>query len=185
MEELGRHGHRPDHHPRSRHRKAPRHRAKHDHPHRRAGGFRRPVRHRARRHRPTLRLDRFDRIGAQDARGRAAEDRRLGPARRPADDRSRQHTLLFRARRGIAVALAVAEMFSRAAATSKACRPRMRARRWKARKRPISRSFCQPRLTFRPSAFASYLLQLIDSRRRGAERHRRSRTSCSTRRRMR
>ena len=26
-----------------------------------------------------------------------------------------------------------------------------------------SRSFCRPRLTFRPSAFASYLLQLIDS----------------------
>ena len=57
-------------------RKAPRHRAELDHPHRRAGGSIARIRHGACRHRPPLRLDRLDRLGAPHPRGRAVEDRR-------------------------------------------------------------------------------------------------------------
>ena len=72
----------------------------------------RPVRHRARRHRPPLRLDGFDRLGAQDARGRADEDRRLDPPRRPADVDRPAHAALSRAARH-RVALAVSDVFAR------------------------------------------------------------------------
>lgn len=62
-----------------------------------------------------------------------------------------QHTLLFRARRGTAIALAISDSLPKAP-TSKACRPGIPARRSKATKRPPSRSFCRPRLTSPPSA---------------------------------
>ena len=129
---------------------------------RRAGGFVRPVGDRARRHRPPLRLDRLGRLGAQDARGRAGEDRRVDPARRPADV-DRRSTRCSTARGAASRSRSPSPMSLPAAANSKACRPRTPARRSKATRPRTSRSCCRPRPTFRPSAFASYLLQLIDA----------------------
>ena len=56
----------------------------------------RQIRHRACRHRPPLRLDRLGRLGAPHARGRAHQDRRRRPSRRPADEHPAAHAALSR-----------------------------------------------------------------------------------------
>jgi hypothetical protein len=73
-----------------------------------------------------------------------------------------QHTLLFRTRRGLAVALAVAEMFSAVRRILKACSRATQARRCRARRLSASSGCCLPLPMWLLSALAAYILQTVD-----------------------
>ena len=73
-----------------------------------------------------------------------------------------QHALLFRARRGMAIALAVSDVFARST-DWRPCRPRTRAHRWKARRPAHFKKLLSASAYVSAFTFASYLWQLIDS----------------------
>ena len=119
-------------------------------------------RHGAGRHGPPLRLDRLRRLAEQDPRGRADEDRRLRPARRPASSH-RASTRCSTARGAASRWLSRSPMSSPAAASSKAWQPRMPARRSKATTQRASRSCSLRRPMWRPLLSPPISCQLIDA----------------------
>ncbi len=120
------------------------------------------------------------------ARSSCPEDRQRRSGRTTSCCRSRQHTLLYRARRGDhRSALAVADVFARASTGLEALQAENARAPLEGEEAQRFKRFCRRPPMWRPFALRRLSAAADRQRRRAGQRHRRPLTSCSTRRRMR